>query len=158
MNDTAWFARVHGIQLRYKAKDPHAPAGEAVRARFVAQGRWCPPATRSATRPVEWQVAAQQDSPALQAARAEFPRDKREGYTLEELRAAIDRALDLLPPGQKLTEITYWALHHQLGLIAPGVINRTGKRYDTSFGRLAREVMAARVAAMRQTAGSNKMG
>lgn len=148
--DTAWFARVNGIQLLDITTDRHAPAARIARERFAEQGRWCPPANQ-APRPEGWQEAAQADTPALQAARAAFPRSKREGYTLEELRAAIDRALDLLPPGQKLTEITYRALHRQHGLISPGVINKMGKRYDTSFGRLVREVVANRVSAMRDT-------
>ncbi|CAB4918117.1 unannotated protein [freshwater metagenome] len=123
-------------------------AMQAARDDARARGRWFPP-----TRPYElrigWRDETAEISPALAAASRACPAPRKAGYSLDEVREALRTALDLLGPGQALTQRNYRVLSVEHGLPSPSVIQRLTTRLDTSFGALVREVAAERAAAQR---------
>ncbi len=145
------FARHHRVQLVAREHERHSQAIATARAESARTGRWFP-TRRPLALPTGWQQYAQADSPALSRARAEFPAAKKAGYTVEEVRAAVRRAFDLLPPGEALTQERYRALSTAHGLPSPSVIQRLTQRTGTGFGTLVREVALERAAAMRAQA------
>jgi hypothetical protein len=146
--DLRWFARTHAIQLVAEERERHVMATQTARNEARARGRWFPPARPYELR-IGWRDEPAEVSPALAAASRACPAARKAGYSLDEVRDALRTALDLLGPGQALTQRNYRALSVEHGLPSPSVIQRLTKRLDTSFGALVREVAAERVTAQR---------
>lgn len=118
--DLQWFGRHHRIQMVMLHREPHGRAIEAARQRFEELGRWFPPAPPPgdrAERPEDWEQLGE-GSEVLADLAQRFPRLRttREGYSPEEIREAISKAYDALPPGQRLTGALYRERSGELGL------------------------------------------
>lgn len=148
--DIEWFGRHHGIQLVLITKDPHTPAVEAAKRRFVDAGRWFPPEASIRARPEEWQHLGD-GAPGLTRLALAHPRKRGrgEGYSLDEVRAAIAWAYDSMKPDQRLTADRYRDLNRRDGMPSVKTIYLVAKEHGTSFAQLVRDEAARRAATAR---------
>jgi hypothetical protein len=148
VRDLRWFRARHGIQLVGQGSQSHLEILSEVRAQFVAEGRWWPERVPKAALPEGWQAAIP-DSPDLQAARAAYPANKANAYTLSDVVAGLHRAFELLPPGEKLVRDRYAAISKAHRLPQYASVLRVAAAHGTSYGQLVRQVSEERAAAIK---------
>ncbi|MTD42839.1 hypothetical protein GKE82_00590 [Conexibacter sp. W3-3-2] len=139
-NDLDWFGREYGIQLANKRAISHADSIEQARAAATSQGRWFPVDVPRGRRPTDWQTTPV-DAARIEHLAAVYPRKRTAGqaFTLDDLRAGIAAAFDLVEPGERVTVSRYKALARVHGLPNYGTLHERAKEHETTFPKLAHE-------------------
>ena len=149
--DMLWWGRHHRIWLSNRFAANHTTYVERAEARFAELGRWFPPQVRGDDGcPAGWQEY-EVDTARMATLRARYTRERVAGdpYTVDDVRAAIGRAFDLLGPGERLTASRYRHLGAQVDLPSVKTVYKVAGAHGTTFAAMVRAEAHRRAAALR---------
>lgn len=144
----SWMGRHHGIQLTDRRAELFSVSVETARQRYEAQGRAFPNPLPRGKLPADWQARGDGSAVLVELAKRYPPkRHQGQGYTLDEVRAAIATAYDAMTSGQRLTAHGYRAISRGLNLPSLKTVSDVAVRHELNFSRLVQDQADRRSAA-----------
>lgn len=127
------------------SNEPQSQAVAAAAQRFAHEGRWFPPKASRHARAENWREY-DHDLTALAEVAKRYPRERTqgEGFTLDEVRAAISTAYDLAG-NERLTAVRYQNIAAEHRLPSIKTVIAAAKRNGTSFSELVGNESARRL-------------